>query len=304
MQLSISTHWNAFRHRSGETLIEEVLALGLSSVELGFDTTMDLVPGIVKMVKDKSIKVSSLHNYCPLPFGAPKPHPEIFTFTNKDPRVRHSAVSNTLKTLEFAQEVGATVVNTHCGRVDMPNYSGKLIELAENGKLFSEEYDKIKTKCMLQRHDGSAATMELLYMGLDSLLPALQKSGIKLGFENLPYWESLPNETETQLIMERYKTPLLGYWHDMGHGQIRQNMGYIDHKRWYDKLKPYLLGLHVHDVMPPASDHMVPSAGKIDFSRFAGSFNSDTVLVLEPAPGTPTEEVMKGIAYIKKVWNI
>ena len=48
MQLSVSTHWNTFRHATGESMIEEILELGVDAVELGYDLRIDMVAGVKK----------------------------------------------------------------------------------------------------------------------------------------------------------------------------------------------------------------------------------------------------------------
>ena len=77
--LAISTRWNAGRHASGEAMLEEVLALGLDRAELGYDLRAELIPGVKAMVAAKAIRIDSVHNFCPVPIGAPRPHPELYT---------------------------------------------------------------------------------------------------------------------------------------------------------------------------------------------------------------------------------
>ena len=73
--LCLSTRWNAGRHLSGEAMLEEILALGLQQVELGYDLRLELVPGVKAMIASGAVKVRSVHNFCPVPIGAPRPHP-------------------------------------------------------------------------------------------------------------------------------------------------------------------------------------------------------------------------------------
>jgi len=92
MEFALSTRWNAFRHTDGEAMIEEILRLSLDRVELGCDLRMDLVPGVLAAVRRKAVRVGSLHNFCPLPVGAPRPDPELFLPASPDARERESAV--------------------------------------------------------------------------------------------------------------------------------------------------------------------------------------------------------------------
>ena len=89
--LSLSTRWNAGRHQSGQALIEEILELGLGIVELGYDLRAELIPGVKAMVASGAVRVDSVHNFCPVPIGAPRPHPELYTPASPDRREREFA---------------------------------------------------------------------------------------------------------------------------------------------------------------------------------------------------------------------
>jgi sugar phosphate isomerase/epimerase len=303
MKLALSTHWNAHRHKSGESLIDDVLKLGLRHVELGYDLTADLVGGVLRRVRDGAVTVTSLHNFCPVPMGAPSAHPELFVLTSPSRRERESAVHHITRTVEFAREVGAGTVVLHAGRVDMWSLTHKLIQLQVSGKNQSARYERIKLKLLERRDRKARQHLDWLEEGLARLLPLLQSAGVRLAMENLPSWESVPCESEALDICQRFNSPAIAYWHDLGHGQIREDLGLIAHRHWLEKLAPHLAGLHVHDLVDTAHDHLVPGRGKIDFPSFKKFIHSDTIAVLEPAPGTPEPDVRTGIETIRKAWE-
>ena len=204
MTFSISTHWNAGRSRSCEEMINQVLALGFDTVELGYNTTLDLVPDLKAMVDHKTIKVSSLHNFCPVPVGAPYGHPELFQLTSLDSRTRQSAVTHTKRTIEFAAEIGAKAIVVHSGNVEMKHLSRDLIEMCERGQQYSPSYDKTKLKLMMLRDKKVQDHLDQLYRSLEELLPSLRQTGVRLGIENLPSWESIPSETEMEDIFQKF----------------------------------------------------------------------------------------------------
>lgn len=303
MEFALSTHWNASRHANGEALIEEILGLGFTRVELGYDLRLELVPGVKAMVARKAVKVDSLHNICPVPLGAARGHPEIYTLGSPDARERAQAVHYTTETIRFAAEVGARVVVTHAGNVDMTHYSRDLFDLALSGQIYTPRFEKVKLKMMEQRDKHAPRQIEYLYQGLEKLMPVLQETGVQLGIENLPTWEAIPTELEFEGIFKRFGDRHIRYWHDLGHGQIRQNMGFINHERWLDRLRPHMVGMHVHDVTPPATDHVMPPRGQIDFTRFQRFALSDIIRVVEPSSRTPAAEVAEGLAFLKATWG-
>ncbi|MCE9614084.1 MAG: sugar phosphate isomerase/epimerase [Lentisphaerae bacterium] len=300
---ALSTHWNAFHHTAGERLVEEIVSTtGLTRLELGYDLTVDLVPGVAKMVEQKVVQVDSVHNFCPVPTGAPQGHPELFVLASRDTCVREGAVRHTTNTILFAAEIGARVVVCHAGNVEMRSYTRKLIQLAKDGKQYSPRYERVKTKLLLKRERKVPPYLEYLEAGIEALLPELERSKVTIAFENLPTWEAVPTEMEIYALCQRINSPHVRAWYDIGHGQIRQNLGLIAQKHWINKLAPMLAGFHVHDVNPPGQDHLMPPDGKVDFAALASVIPPETLKVLEPAPGTPPQLIRAAIEHLNVAW--
>jgi sugar phosphate isomerase/epimerase len=304
MQLSLSTRWNACRHQDGESMLWEILDLGFAQVELGYDLRLELVPGVRDMVARDAVSISSVHNFCPVPVGAPMGHPELFLLADTNERARESAVNQTTKTVQFAAEVGASRVVVHAGRVRMPPLTHRLIALCESGKQFQPRYERIRTKLMLKRLKKANRHLAALRRSLDELLPELTERRVCLAMENLPSWEAIPSEAEMEQLSARYDPALVGFWNDIGHGQVRENLGFINQLHWLQRLRKCVAGMHIHDVEPVAMDHLMPPRGRIDFSTFKPHLDSDMALVLEPAPGTPVEEVAAAKQHLETVWGL
>lgn len=303
MQFSVSTHWNTYRHTTGEAMIEEILGLGLDAVELGYDLRIDMVPGVRAMVGSGAVKVLSVHNFCPVPMGAHRGHPELYTPGSLEKTTRDNAVHHMSRTIAFAAEVGAKVVVAHAGNVDMPRMSRDMIEWCETGRQYTPAYEKLKLKVLTTRDKKAPKQIGFLRESIDRLLPVLAEHQMVLAFENLPTWEAIPTEIEIEKILNDYRSPWLKCWFDFGHGQIRQNLGFINVERWAERLAPWMAGMHIHDVRPPVQDHVMPPKGHIAFDRFREIANRDLVRVIEPAPGTNPEEIKEAIAFLRECWQ-
>lgn len=304
MPLAISTRWNAGRHHAGEAMVEEILALGLDRVELGYDLRAELIPGVKAMVASGAVRVDSVHNFCPIPVGAPRPHPELYTPASPDRREREFAVVHISKTLRFAAEVGARVVVCHSGNVDMPKYSFDLVRMAARGEQFGEPYEALKLKAQIARDKKAPKQIQYLSESLHALLPVIQETGVLLALENLPTWEAIPSELEGTQLMKRFHGSGIRLWWDIGHAQIRENLGFINAARWLRRLAPYIAGMHIHDVEPPGQDHLMPPRGKVDFPALSDFARMDMVRVLEPAPDTDPEHIVGAIAYLRATWHL
>ena len=302
--LSLSTRWNAGRHHSGEAMLEEILALGLGAVELGYDLRSELIPGVKSMVASGAVRVDSVHNFCPIPVGAPRPHPELYTPASPDRREREFAIVHIARTLRFAAEMGAKIVICHAGNVDLPRYSFDLVRLAARGEQFGEPYEALKLKAQVARDKKAPRQIAYLVESLQSLLPVVRETGVRLALENLPTWESIPCELEAEQLMRRFFAEGISLWWDIGHAQVRENLGFINASRWLRRLAPFIAGLHIHDVEPPGQDHLMPPRGKIDFPALADFAKQDMVRVLEPAPDTEAAYIVDAIAYLRTTWNL
>lgn len=284
-------------------MIEQILALGIDQVELGYDLRLDLVPGVLRMVEQKAVRVVSVHNFCPVPVGALKGHPELFDLGSLDPRERERAVLHTERTVRFAAEAGAGVVVAHAGNVKMRRRSAELLALCTEGRLGAPAYERIKLKLQIAREKKAPRHLTALRESLGRLMPVLAETGVRLALENLPTWEALPTEVEMETLCRETGLPHLRYWHDVGHAHIRQMLGFINSERWLERLAPWLAGLHLHDVRPPALDHALPPGGLVDFTPFRRFARSDILLILEPGPGAPAEKVTEAIAWMRQLWE-
>jgi sugar phosphate isomerase/epimerase len=305
MDLAVSTRWNASRHEDGEQMIEEVLALGLTRMELGYDTRVDLLPGIEAALDSGKITVNSVHNYCPVPMGAPKGHPELWTFAELNSRSHDLAVQHTLRTMQFASDIGAKIVVIHCGYVGLRKSSSReLMDLIAMNQRNSPRFEKKFMKFFKERDKRVEKSLDQICKALDYLLPHAERLQVQMGLENLPTLEAVPNEGEMELLLQRFQNhPQLKYWHDLGHGQIRENLGSINHVRWLERLTPALGGLHIHDVAGQFQDHVMPPDGDLGLARFRPYSEMDIPLVIEPSPRATFEELESCVAWLNHWWE-
>lgn len=164
-------------------------------------------------------------------------------------------------------------------------------------------YEKAKMRMMEKREKRAGRQIRYWYESIEHLLPMLEEYHITLAMENLPTWEAVPTEKELETLLDHFSSPWLMYWHDMGHGRIRENLGLINAERWLERLSHRLAGMHIHDVAPPAADHVMPPLGGINFSRYKRFAKLDIVRVIEPTPRTPAGEIREALAFLKQEWN-
>ncbi|HEX5398078.1 MAG TPA: TIM barrel protein, partial [Verrucomicrobiae bacterium] len=226
-----------------------------------------------------------------------------YQFSDERPRQRELAIKHTLKTFEFAERVGAPLVVLHLGSMNLKDYTGKLCDMLERGLRNTPKYEKLCGEASLAREAKKERFVENVYDTLRKLMPEAGRRGLKLGCENRQALEEIPIESDFQFMFRELNHPTLRYWHDCGHAEIKQNLGFIHHLLHLESLAPQLAGFHVHDVIYPARDHAAPGAGTVDFAALKPLVRPEHVKVFELSPSLPVEAVKNGIAHVKQIWG-
>jgi sugar phosphate isomerase/epimerase len=300
---SLSTCWNSHRHTDGRAMLEEIRELGFDYAELSHGIRLSLLPGIFDAVDAGVIRISSLHNFCPLPMGVNTAAPNIFKFTAENARERENAVRHTLKTIETAERVKAPLIVLHMGAVEMKEYTDKLLDLVKEGKKDTPKYQKLFEEAENRRAVLSEKPMLYAYEILRKLIAEVEPRGIKLGIENREAVEEILFENDYPFFLHEFQSPSVVYWHDTGHAQIKENLGFIDHAQHLKALQRRLYGFHIHDVEFPGRDHRAPGTGMIKFGELKPFVKPEHLKIFEFSPSLTVEEVRAGIAHIKSLWG-
>jgi sugar phosphate isomerase/epimerase len=284
-------------------MLREIAELGFEYAELSHGIKLSLVPGILEAVDRQEIKISSLHNFCPLPMGVTQAAPNLYEFSAENPRDRELAFKHTQKTFEFAARVKAPVVVLHLGSIEMKDYTGKLEGLLENAERDSKKFQKLQEEALMVREGKKEKFFDRVKEILRQLLPEAERRGLTLGCENRQALEELPLDGDFDGFLGEFQNRAIAYWHDTGHAQIKETLGVIEHARFLQTLTPRLAGFHIHDVVFPARDHAAPGTGTIDFAALKPFVKPEHIKVFELNPSTPKEAVHSGVTHVKKIWG-
>lgn len=284
-------------------MLREIRDLGFTHAELSHGIRLALVPGILEAVKAGEIRISTLHNFCPLPLGVEKASPNLYEFTAEKDRDRELAIKYTLRTFDFATQVQASLVVLHLGSMELKDYGGKLEDLLEQGQKDAPKFQKLRDEAMARREARKAPAVARLYDTLNKILPEANKRGLRLGCENREAIQEIPLEADFHKFFCDLNNPALFYWHDCGHAQIKENLGFIQHRQHLAALADRLAGFHIHDVRFPGTDHCPPGTGMIDFASLKPFVKPEHIKVFELSPKLPVEAVRTGIEHLKSIWG-
>src|SRR5687767_5431339 len=205
--ISFSTCWNSSRHTDGAAMIQEILDLGFDTVELGHGTRLSLVEGILKMFEAGKVKISSLHNFCPLPPEIPRASPDCYQFSSDRPGERDRAMRNTYKTIDFAKRLGAQFVVLHLGSVPIGDYTDRLIRMAEVGMKMSKGFAQMKLEAVKRREAQQEAPFRRSMEALKQIYQYAGERGIRLGIESRHSYEEMPSEREMLAVLDQFPAP-------------------------------------------------------------------------------------------------
>jgi sugar phosphate isomerase/epimerase len=298
---SFSTCWNSSRHTAGDAMLREIKTkLGFDLIELGHGVRISLMPGIQKMFDAGEVRFSSLHNFCPLPVEVMGASPDCYIFSSSSPRERERAVRQTLQTIDFAERLGAPFVVLHLGRVPIKPVTEPLIALAKAGEIYSRDYVRRKVDAVAKREAAAPIYLENVKECLKPIMEHAAAKNIRLGIEGRRGYEEIPSEREMIPLLDELNSPLVGYWHDFGHIQIKENLGFVDHAEWLRTIGPRTLGCHVQDCVWPAQDHQPPFAGSVDLEKLVPLLPSTCLFVWEMSPRKTVEEIRRSLTVWKE----
>ena len=279
MKFSLSTNWCNRRMESGEEIADRAMELGFEELELGFHTTLEQVKGF--RARLDRIPVGSVHAFCPVPISAPQGYPELYHLASLDEDARAIARVHVRKNVEFAAEMGADAVVLHAGRVMCRGF-----------------FSRWDVKRRVKR---GRKLVEVFKRELDLMVPILEKNGVTLGLENLPYLEGFPAEWEMKDLVGDWVRP----WLDTGHDFVRRTQGWRDlpapvaETATVREIQP--IGLHVNDSQG-GDDHLPPGEGRVDFPMLKKFAENARHVVFEPAANIREADLRKGIAHLKRIW--
>lgn len=298
--LGISTCWWDGRALRGDEILGDVLELGMKGVELEYRLTYRMWEQMRHVLLDEAFTVLSVHNFFPKPEMPPveKGSGDLFLLSSTDQQERELAVKHSIRTIAHAQELGARAVVFHLGRVDMPNPTEDLRRLYKNGKIGQAEGLAFIAE---QRHIRKASRKKNLNAVLQSvkeLNRVADQRGVFIGIENRYHFYEIPDFEEIGIILKEFEGGRVGYWHDVGHARVLENLGILQQKNLLEAYSDRMIGVHLHDVIGLA-DHLAPGQGEIEYGELGPFLEPAPIKILEVHPKVARKELLKGIQFVE-----
>jgi len=295
--LAISTTWKYTPHTILKGFLAEIKGLGLEAIEIGYDFTSEKINALIPLLSDFNIQVSSVHNFCPLPEENifKRFYTDYYRLSSLDETERAAAVRATKRTINTAAQLHARVVVIHAGVVEMDRaYTRDILALYRDGGAGTLRYEKLKEELIRIRDIKKTLYIAAVIRSLEEILTYAKARGIKIGLECRYYPEEIPNLAEAGYLLKLFSSQGLVYWHDMGHAQVQENLGFSSQGAYMEQLAEYLYGFHIHDV-EGLRDHKAPFTGTIDTDAIMTYMKPDMLKVIEAHPPASAQEIREAI---------
>jgi len=174
----------------------------------------------------------------------------------------------------------------------------QLKSLIESGGT-AAELDRLRSEMVHRREAVKAPPFEAAFRSLDELNEAAVRKGIHLGIENRAHYYEIPSFEEIGIVLDRFPSGNVGYWHDVGHADIFERMGFVSQREYLDSYGSKLVGIHLHDCRAN-HDHLAPGAGRVQFETISHAIDQAALKVLEVNSRVSANAIRRGIAYLKE----
>jgi sugar phosphate isomerase/epimerase len=242
--------------------------------------------------------IASVHEPCPADVSTALLKERNWLISAPDEENRLQGVAAVRRSIDLAHRLGAQVVIVHPGRVDMDTaLESALIRLYKEGKSGGPEYAHAKQQLTAARAAQAEVNMRAARRSLKELAEAAAQAGIRLGLENRYHYHEIPLPDELDDLLNLGCGGVVGYWHDVGHAQVLENLGFSTHEEWLCRFAGQMVGVHLHDIAG-LTDHLAIGLGRLDWSMVAGYLPTSALRTCEFQPFNSPEEVAAALEWL------
>jgi len=243
-------------------------------------------------------RITSIHEPCPADISAPALKDRNWLVSAPDEDNRREGVTAIRRSIDLAHEMDVRVVIVHPGRVDMDiKLEMALCDLYKKGKSGTPEYAQVKERLAAARAGQAEINLQSVRRSLIELAEHAACVGVQLGLENRYHYHEIPLPDELEMLLDFCYGDVVGYWHDVGHAQALENLGFFSHQEWLSRFAPRIIGTHLHDVVG-IRDHMVPGSGQIDWDLVARYLPAGALRTCEFQSFNSPQEVSAGVKWL------
>jgi sugar phosphate isomerase/epimerase len=288
--------WAKGRFSSMAEFVAKAKEFSFTHVEVNASVSSQSLDELLKT----SIPILSIHSPCPAVLSSKGIPVANLSLSSLNGNEREEAVSFAKETINLASNVGAKAIVLHMGEVPIDlSLQDRLRQLYSENRAQTKEYSQAKEELIYQRASKAAPYLEAARESLKELSEYSKRQDIMLGIENRFYFHEIPDIDEMEELLNEVKGELVGYWHDVGHAEVRQRLGFTPHEEWLSRFRDKMIGVHLHDVIG-ISDHRPPGKGSVNWDMVAKYLPRKAIKVCEIAEWNEEEQIRRVISFLER----
>jgi len=295
-EIALSTMWAIGQFPSLADFFKAGKGLGFARFELNHAVTSAMLDGL-----SLNGAITAVHEPCPADVSYPEIKRRNWLISALDEEDRRQGLLATKRSIDLAHELGVRAVVVHPGRVDIdPTLESALVDLYKAGKSNEPEYALVKERLAAARAARAGANMRSVRRSLIELAEHAARRGIRLGLENRLRYHDIPLPDELDELLDLGLGDVVGYWHDVGHAQVLEHLGFHTHEEWLRRFagpEGRLIGVHLHDVAG-VTDHLAAGLGQIDWETVAPYLPAGALRTCEFKPFNTPQQVATSLQWL------
>jgi sugar phosphate isomerase/epimerase len=294
--IALSTMWAVGQFPSLADFFEAGEKLGFARFELNHAVNSGMLEGL-----SLNGAITSVHEPCPADISAAELKRRNWLISAPDEQDRRQGVLATRRSIDLAHELGAQAVIVHPGQVDIdPALESTLVGLHKAGKFDQPPYARAKERLATARAAQAETNMRSVRRSLIELAEYADQRSIRLGLENRFHYHEIPLPDELDELLDLGLGEAVGYWHDIGHAQVLEHLGFDTHEEWLRRFagpQGCVIGVHLHDVVG-LTDHLAAGLGQVDWDMVSSYLPAGALRTCEFQSFNSPQEVAAGLKWL------
>jgi sugar phosphate isomerase/epimerase len=296
LEVSLSTMWAKGRFSQMAEFAAKLRELGFTHVEPNRLVSPRMLAELLKT----GVPISSIHSPCPTVLSSQGMDVDRLSLSSLDVSERMEAVSFARKTIDLAANVNARAIVLHMGEAPIDlSLQDRLHKLHDAGHAQTKKYGQIKERLVRQRASLARPYVDAAKKSLQELSKYTSQKGIMLGLETRFHFGEIPNTDEMAELLGEVSEGVAGYWHDTGHAEVQQELGFFSHEEWLSRFRDRIVGIHLHDIRG-ISDHHAPGKGNMNWEMIAKYLSRGVVKVCEIGEWNGEERMHGVVKFLQK----